>query len=459
MVESRDTSQPETLLPIRGNGSRADLIAVTAGLVLLAAAIVVGISLRAGGVPIHAPAAPLLGIWQPHVGATTPVACALAVLVVGWGPTQASRLRWRWMLVAAWAVSLVWIFSLALVDGWARLAARLPHDYLVALPSAPPWPELLRIYTDRIVGGQPDSWTTHVAGHPPAVLGFFLLLDRIGLAGGGWAAFVCMVLGSTAPLAVAVALRCLDGEDVARRALPFLVLAPAALWIGVSADALFLAVSAWGIALLAAATRLRGRGGPAAAVGAGLLLGLSLYLSYGLALLGVVALAVLAVGWRLRPLVGAGLAVVAVVLAFTLAGFHWWEGYDRLVVRYYQGWGGERPYSYWVWADLAALLVCTGLAVPAALRRVLGVVGHSARTRTWPRPVLGTCAVVLAAAVAVIAGTVSGLSKGEVERIWLPYALWLVAACALLPARAHRRWLALQAVMAVVVQHLVLTSW
>lgn len=459
MVESRDARECRRPLPVRTEGTRADLIAAVVGVVLLAAAIAVGFALRADGVPIHAPAAPLLGIWQPHVGATTPVACALAVLVVGWGPTAASRLRWRWSLAAAWAVSLVWIFSLALVDGWARLAARLPHDYLDAFSTAPPWPELLRIYTERIVGGQPDSWTTHVAGHPPAALGFFLLLDRVGLPGGGWAAFVCMVLGSTATVAVAIALRCLDGEEVARRALPFLVLAPAALWIGVSADAVFLAVSAWGIALLAAATRLRGTGGPLTAVGAGLLLGLSLYLSYGLALLGVVALAVLAVGRRLRPLVVAGLAVVAVVLAFTLAGFHWWEGYDRLVVRYYQGWGGERPYSYWVWADLAALLLCTGLAVPAALRRVLVVVGSSVRTRTLPNAVLGACAVVLAAAVAVIAGTLSGLSKAEVERIWLPYALWLVAACALLPARAHRWWLALQAVTALVVQHLVLTSW
>ncbi|MFD2078249.1 hypothetical protein SAMN05421678_13033 [Actinopolymorpha cephalotaxi] len=441
------------------DGTGADLLAVTAGVVLLAAAIVVGRVLLAHGVPLHAPAAPLLGFWQPRVAATTPLTCAVAALVIGYGPTLAGRLRWRWTLTAAWATSLAWILSLALVDGWARLAERLPKDYLGEIPAAPPWPELLRTYADRIVGGQPNSWTTHVAGHPPATLGFFVLLDRIGLSGGSWAAITVMVLGSTAPVAVAVTLRFLDGEDLARRALPFLVLGPTALWIGVSADAMFLAVSAWGIALLAAAIRLRGVPGVLAAVGGGLVLGLSLYLSYGLAVFGLVALAVLAVGRRWRPLLVAGVGVLAVVVAFTASGFFWWEGYDRLVVRYYQGWGGERPYSYWVWADLAALLLCVGLAVPAGLRRVLAVAGHSVRTRSLPRAKTGTCAVVLAVMVAVLASTLSGLSKAEVERIWLPFALWLVAACALLPVRTHRAWLALQALTALAVQHLVLTSW
>ncbi len=440
-------------------GTRADLIAVGVGVVLLAAAVVVGRALLAHGVPLHAPAAPLLGFWQPRVAATTPLACAIAVLVIGYGPPLATRLRWRWALATAWATSLAWILSLAMVDGWARLAARLPKDYLVEVPAAPPWPELLRTYADRIVGGQPGSWSTHVAGHPPATLGFFVLLDRIGLSGGSWAAVVVMMLGSTAPVAVAVALRFLDGEDLARRALPFLVLTPAALWIGVSADAMFLAVSAWGIALLAIAIRLRGGAGVLAAVGAGLLLGLSLFLSYGLAVFGLVALAVLAVGRRWQPLMVAGLSVVAVFVVFTAHGFFWWEGYDRLVVRYYQGWGAERPYSYWVWADLAALLVCVGLAVPAGLRRVLATAGHSVRTRSLPPTATGTSAVVLATLGAVLASTLSGLSKAEVERIWLPFALWLVAACALLPPRTHRAWLTVQALTALAVQHLVLTSW
>ncbi|MFI7102607.1 hypothetical protein ACIBK8_24990 [Streptomyces sp. NPDC050161] len=45
------------------------------------------------------------------------------------------------------------------------------------------------------------------------------------------------------------------------------------------------------------------------------------------------------------------------------AGFNWWEAYRQLVERYYQGAGGVRPYSYFVWADLACtVLVGTSLA-------------------------------------------------------------------------------------------------
>jgi hypothetical protein len=59
----------------------------------------------------------------------------------------------------------------------------------------------------------------------------------------------------------------------------------------------------------------------------------------------------------------------------------------------------------------------------------------------------------------VVAADISGLSKAEVERIWLPFAVWLVAAAALLPIRSHRASLALQASGAVVINSLLLTNW
>ena len=49
------------------------------------------------------------------------------------------------------------------------------------------------------------------------------------------------------------------------------------------------------------------------------------------------------------------------------------------------------------------------------------------------------------------------MSKAEVERIWLPFAVWLAIPCALLP-RA-RYWLAAQACLALAVNHLLLTVW
>lgn len=430
--------------------ARRDLCAVAVGVVLVVAAVVVGLVLLARDVPIHAPVPPLRGSWHPHVGPGTPFACALAVLVVGYGPTLSRLLAWRRLLLAAWATSFAWVIALAMVDGWSRLTARLakPGEYLAEVPGAPPWSELLRMFTERIVS-HPDAWVTHVAGHPPGALGFFVLLDRVGLGGGAWAAVVSMVLGASACVAIAMTVRLLDGEQLARRAIVFLVLVPAALSIGVSADAVFLAVSAWGITLLALAIRSIGPRSTITAIGGGLLLGVSLYLSYGLLLVGAIALAVLIVGRQLRPLLVAGSAVVAVVVAFTAAGFVWWEAYDEVVVRYYNGWGGTRPFSYWVWANLAVLLICVGPAVAAGVRRVA----------VRPYDKVGTRAVVIGAAVAISVATLSGLSKGEVERIWLPFALWLVPACALLPPRTHRPWLAGQAVTALGIQHLLLTSW
>jgi hypothetical protein len=64
-----------------------------------------------------------------------------------------------------------------------------------------------------------------------------------------------------------------------------------------------------------------------------------------------------------------------------------------------------------------------------------------------------------AAAMAVLIADLSGLSKAEVERIWLPFAVWLIAGAGLLPARQVRWWLAAQAVLALAVNHLLLTTW
>jgi hypothetical protein len=51
------------------------------------------------------------------------------------------------------------------------------------------------------------------------------------------------------------------------------------------------------------------------------------------------------------------------------------------------------------------------------------------------------------------------MSKGEVERIWLPFVPWLLVLCALLPGRWRRLTLALQVLTALLVQHLLVTGW
>jgi len=65
----------------------------------------------------------------------------------------------------------------------------------------------------------------------------------------------------------------------------------------------------------------------------------------------------------------------------------------------------------------------------------------------------------LAGLVAVLLADLSGLSKAETERIWLPFGYVAVAATALLPARAARWGLGLSVALTVAVAHLVWTPW
>jgi hypothetical protein len=67
--------------------------------------------------------------------------------------------------------------------------------------------------------------------------------------------------------------------------------------------------------------------------------------------------------------------------------------------------------------------------------------------------------LVIAALVAILCADLSMLSKAETERIWLPFTVWLTAAPALLPAKSHRWWLAVNVVGALLLNHLILTNW
>jgi hypothetical protein len=442
-----------TARPFRVTEADAVLLGIETGLIALSVA--GGAVLRHWRVRIHADAAPLYGSWLPHAGPGTPVAFALGVLVVYHGPHLARTLPWRRLMFAGYLTALGWTLSLALIDGWSRgLATRLTPqaEYLHDIPRVSGIASMLSGFTRHIVDFQPGSWATHVAGHPPGAFLVFVVLDRIGLGGGAPAALLCVLVGVSAPVSVAVTLRALGAPDAARAALPFLVLFPGAVWVGASADGLFTGVVAAGLALLAV-------GGWRAALPGGLLLGFALYLSYGLVLVGLLALAVLWLKGRSR-VASAGaatLGALAVATTFTVAGFWWPTGYHLVMTRYYQGWAAERPYDYWVWADLAALLLCTGPVLGPALRRMADTVRPPDSGR-WPVRA-GLWLLPAAALLAILAADLSGLSKAEVERIWLPYAVWLLVATGWLPRAQARGWLAMQALTALAVNSLVLTGW
>lgn len=428
---------------------RRDVLAAVVALGLFGTAAVAGGVLYLLGHPVQASAAPLFAHWRPHAGPGTPAALAIAVLVCLHGQGLAARLPWRRLSALSYVGAVLWILSLALVDGWQRgLAGRLTTgpEYLSEVAGITDIPVMLRGFASRILDFQPDSWTTHVSGHPPGALLVFVGLDRAGLSGGAWAGLLCVVIGALAAVAVPRTVRLLGTDEAARAVVPFAVLFPGAVWIGVSADGLFAGVTACGVALLASGLT---RGAHSRTVAGGLLLGFACYLSYGLVLMAPIVLAVAVLG-RARPrsILAALLGAGAVVAAFTAADFNWLTGYHLVVERYYQGIAARRPYAYWVWADLAILTVSAGPMAAVVLARAVS--GAQRRPAVW---------LPLSAAVAILLADLSGFSKAEVERIWLPFAVWFMAGAALIPAGDRRRWLVVQASVALAVNHLLLTTW
>ena len=140
----------------------------------------------------------------------------------------------------------------------------------------------------------------------------------------------------------------------------------------------------------------------------------------------------------MRPLVGAAVGALAVAAVVTAMGFWWFDGLSLVRQRYWAGIATDRPFSYWVWANLASLTCAIGIAAATGLRRAFN--GTALRAR------LGVNVLLVAFVLVIVVADLTGLSKAETERIWLPFAVWLVAAPALLPRRCHRFSLGLQAI-------------
>jgi hypothetical protein len=213
----------------------------------------------------------------------------------------------------------------------------------------------------------------------------------------------------------------------------------------------FSAVAAWGLAALAvAATATRWTARSSAAIAAGLLLGLLPVVSYGLVLVGPLAIAVLwlARGWRVLPVV-AGVALVP-TLVLAGFGFYLWEAYPVLQQRYWDGLAPDRPAAYWTWASLGSLVISAGPALGAGLGALAAARRTADRVALW---------LVGSAAAAIALADASQMSKAEVERIWLPFVPWLLLSTALLPARWRRPSLVLEVLTALLVEHLLDTGW
>ncbi|MFI0487403.1 hypothetical protein [Actinomadura sp. 9N215] len=443
-----------------GRGSRHGRVAVAVWAAGIAAAFAAGWYLRRAGLATEDPLPPL----HAHARAWPPTwrllpAAAVAAAGVAALPVLAARLPWRVLLPAAWAFAAAWTVALAAADGWDALSRPLdaPTEYPAGLAQLRPDPlGWVDTFAERLGG-----YTTHVRGHPPLPTLVLWALEAAGFGGTGWAAAFLVAAGTSAAAAIAVTVRALAGERAARAAVPFLVLAPLALWVATAMDALFLAAGAWGTALLAIAVhhrRIGVRAAGAAAAG-GALLGCLPYLSYGLLPLFAVPLAVLALTRpRARTVAAAAAGLAAAPVAFTLLGFWWPDGVRATLDTYLISRGSaQRSYAYFATANLAVLGLLTGPAVAHALPHAAGALRRAARARA-AAPAARVAALAGAALLGVLVLDASGVTRGEVERIWVPFAAWLTLAASLHrpPARA---WLAAQAATALAVQALVLSPW
>ncbi len=446
---------------------RGDGVALAVALALIAVAAVVGYEMNRRGLPIVLPRPPLLAFWHPHVGWGTPL--AILSLLLGLRLQQvAAVLPWRRLLLAGWLLNLAWMCSLTLVDGLQRgwIDVLLdPNEYLHDLNRiSDPW-TFLSSFTDFIAFGPGVDgdlvWTTHVAGHPPLATLIFWLLGRVGLSGGFWAGALCILVGSATSVAMPTTLRELGAEAAGRRTVPFVALFPGAVWMAVSADGLFAGVAVGGLALVCLGAR---RGRILASLAGGLLLGIAVFLSYGLVLFGLVVLFAMLLTVRQRglrsvlvPWLIATGGFVAVAAAHLALGFNWVSGFVALRVRYYQGIASQRPFYYFVYADLAAWLVsCSPLLAVGAARSVAVLGKGHAGPWTQDRIV---ALLALSGVIAALIADFSAMSKAETERIWLSFGLIAYSGLALLRGRRATWALAMSAAWALLVNHLLNTGW
>ena len=429
--------------------SGADL-AVVSVLAVLVWALVIAVG-RVGGIELESQGRVLVLYTPPILGGYRPdedalrflVPLVLGLLLVAVLPPLA-RLRWRTVLAIGPAATLVWWVAVASVEGLGGLIRGLyvAEEYDSARPLfSSDLRQFLATFTDELPG-----YSVQVRGHPPGVPILLAGLDRIGLGGERWVAGITLVVAASAVVAVLIAVREVVDEDTARRAFPFLVLAPSATWMAVSFDALFAGVAAWFVALVVLAARRSGRRSDALAVGAGLLAAASIMFSYGLVLLGCVVIGVIVANraWRTVGVVAA--TALAVTLAFVPLGFWWITGLEATRVEYETLAYVDRPYAFFLVANLSAWFLAIGPATVVALALLRD-------RRLW--------LLVGGGVAAVLVANLSGLSKAEVERIWLPFTVWVVPAAAVLGGRrwSTRGWLAAQAAVPVVLAWFIRAHW
>lgn len=389
-------------------------------------------------------APPFFGNWRftlrPAV--LLPVVVAAAVVFVLPHVSQPSRVRWAHLVALVALAAMAWSASLAMAGGGTRQFTAEFHtsvDYVGGIHTIGSHPgAYLSTYATKIrgpAGAVPSKrgYPIHVQGHPPGGVLTVWAGTKLGLSPVA-ASVVLMVVGQALVAAsVVFVAREVAGERAARRVAPFVVLLPAALWSH-SLDTWFAGLGAVAVAsTVAAIVRVDDHGHPRrwlvpAFIG-GIAFGAVGLSSYGLVLLALLPVAVAVQRRRFGPLVLAGAVGGVVVAAPALWGFWVLDGLSATTHQYRVTVAMHRPYVYFLVANMVIAAVAVGPAVVAATAK-------SARhARAAPTT---AAAIVLGALGALVLADLSGMAKGEVERIWQPFFPWLVLAVLALPQRQRR---------------------
>ncbi|MEZ5267201.1 MAG: hypothetical protein R2789_01070 [Microthrixaceae bacterium] len=268
-----------------------------------------------------------------------------------------------------------------------------------------------------------------------------------------------MIAASAAP-ATLLAIRALADEATARRAALFVGLAPAVIWIGTSADALVMATIAWSVAL--ACMALEGGDGPDSATGtnprvsapvlmssaAGLLAGVAVTLSFGSVVL-------------LAPLKAIS---VLMLLSGTVP-----DGRTDSARRPGRS-GTAGRHGLQLASTVTALCASSTTPVwPANVRSGSSPSPTSPRSRLRSDPPLWPACPLRdrrlwwlsgSALAGVALADLSAMSKGEVERIWLPAVPWvLVATASIRTTRNRRFWAVVTMGLTVLLQWKLRPAW
>ena len=445
-------------------------------------------------------AAPLVGRWDwtPTVRILPAVLVGILALVLT--TATARRFSARVVLATVGVLSALWTVSLAWSQGTTVMIDPVVHptEYWSQLPRLPPAGRLLRVWADPLwMRNQP----VHIKGHPPGYVLFLKAMGHVGLSSKWAVAALSWVCAGGVAVAVVAAVRLLArcssvralGQASARPSArpsapasarpsaldtvanvagvepqpqaaawrvvaPFAVVAPYAVWMGTSADAVFSLAGAGGVvAVLAALRARRPTGTVIVAAGGGLLLGLALFLSYGMVtFLAVPAMAVLflrgpTVRRRMLVALSLGAGIVIVFTAFALAHFWWFTGLKTTREFYWKGTAQFRPWAYFFVSNIAVVVIATGPAIVAGAGRL--VTRRRRSGQIW--------LLALGAVIAIMAANISQLSKGETERIWLPFFTFLIPLAAVgEPSVGRQRfWLTIQITLTLVLQMGLTSKW